>query len=63
MHGDRDIVAEGVIVQHIDAEKENDIDQPASEGDLVRSDEEWRSGFVELGKVACSGHKDELNEG
>ena len=62
MHGNRDIVAEGMVVQHIDAEEENDIDQPASEWNLVRSDEERRSSLVELGEVAGGSHKDELNK-
>ena len=62
MHRNRYIITERVVVQHIDTEEENDVDQPSSDGDLVRSDKERRASFVELGDVARGGHKDELNE-
>jgi hypothetical protein len=63
VYGDGDVVAEGMVVQHVDGEEEEDVDQPAAEGHTVRSKEEGRAVRVELGDVARGGHEDELYEG
>jgi hypothetical protein len=60
-HGD--VIAERMVVQHIDGEEEEDVDQPAAEGNAVRSEKEWGAVGVELGDVASGGNEDELNEG
>ena len=63
MYRNGDVVAERMVVQHVDGEEEEDVDQPAAEGHAVRSEEEGRAVGVELGDVACDGHEDELNKG
>lgn len=63
MYRNRDIVAECMVVQHVDGEEEEDIDQPPADGDTVRSEEEgWPVG-VELGEVAGGSDEDELHKG
>ena len=39
---DRYIVAEGVVVEYIDAEEEHNVDEPPADGYFVRGQEEWR---------------------
>lgn len=63
MYGDRDVVAKRVVVQHVDREEQDDVDQPAADGDTVRSEEERGSVSVQLGYVARDGHEDELHKG
>lgn len=61
--GDGDVVAEGMVVQDVDGEEQEDVDEPAADGDAVRSEEEGRPAGIELGDVAGDGHEDELDEG
>lgn len=42
------IIAECVVVEDVDAEEENDVDEPPSYWNLVRPEEEWRSGPIKL---------------
>ena len=63
MYRNRDIVAECMVVQHVDGEEEEDIDQPPADGDAVRSKEEGWAVGVELGKVAGGSNEDELYKG
>jgi hypothetical protein len=62
VHRHRNVVAEGVIVEHVDAEEECDADQPARDGDLVRLEEEGRAPAVELARQTDDGHEEKLNE-
>lgn len=62
MHRNRDIVAEGMVVQRVDAEEEHNVDQPAPDGHLVGSQEERRPRLVELGDVPRDGDEEELNK-
>lgn len=59
-HGD--IVAKRMIVEHIDAEEEHNVDQPAADGNSVRRNEERRAARVELGDVTGDRHEKELDE-
>lgn len=63
MNRHRNIIAERVVIQHIDAEKQHDIDQPSSNGHLVRPYKERWSTLVELGYVSSYSHEDELDKG
>lgn len=57
MDGHRYVVAKGVIIEDIDTEEENNVDEPASERDLILSKEKRRSRGVELGNVPSDGHE------
>lgn len=63
MDGDGDVVAEGMVVQDVDGEEQEDIDEPAADGDAVWSEEERGPAWVELREVARGGNEDELDEG
>lgn len=52
MDRDGDVITKGVVVEQVDAEKEHDIDQPAPNGHLVRSYEEWRPGSIKLRDIS-----------
>lgn len=62
MNRNRNIVAESVVVKDIDAEEEDDIDNPATNRDLVRRQKERRPGDVELRNVARDSHEEELHK-
>jgi hypothetical protein len=61
--GDGDVVAESMVVQDVDGEEQDDIDEPAADGDAVRSEEEGGTAWIELRDVAGSGNEDELDKG
>lgn len=63
MYRNGNIVAECMVVEGVDAEEQHYVDQPAFQGNLVRPDEQRRSGLVELGDVARDGNEEELDEG
>ena len=42
MYRHRYVVAKRVVVQHVDTEKEDNVDEPASYRDTVRLEEEGR---------------------
>jgi hypothetical protein len=48
MYRHRNIVAERVVIEHINAEEQDNVNQPAPDGDFVRLEEEWRALRVEL---------------
>lgn len=52
-----------MVVQHVDAEEEQDIDEPAAKRDDIRSHEEGRPCPVELRNVTSDGDEQELNKG
>lgn len=52
-----------MVVQGVDAKEQHYVDEPTLEGHLVRSDEQGRSGLVELGDVARHGDEEELDKG
>lgn len=56
------VVTEGMVVQDVYGEEQKYIYDPSLYRDVIRSEEERRSAFVELRKVSCSGHEDELNK-
>ena len=60
-HGD--VVAEGVVIQHINAEEKYDVDQPTADRDSVWLDEEWRTCKIELRDIACDSDEEELYKG
>lgn len=62
MHRYRYVVAECMVVQDVDAEEQDDVDQPAADGHLVGRNEERRARGVELGDVAGDGHEEELDK-
>ncbi len=62
VHRDRDVVAEGMVVQRVDAEEEDNVDQPASDRDLVRLEVEGRARSVELLRKADNRDEEELDE-
>lgn len=62
MNGDRDIVAESMVVENIDAEEQDNVDEPSADGHLVWGQEEWRARLFELSHVACNGHEKKLYE-
>ena len=59
---DRNIIAESMVVQGVDAEEQHNVDQPAPQRHLVRSKEERRSRLVELRDVARDGNEEKLDE-
>lgn len=46
------VIAEGMIVQHVDSKEQEDIDKPAAKRDDVGSQEERRARSIELCYVA-----------
>lgn len=62
MDGHRDVVAKSMVVEDIDTEEQHNVDQPPAYGYLVRRQEEWRPGAVELCYVTCHGHEEELHK-
>lgn len=62
MYWHRYVVTEGMVVQDVYGEKQNNIYEPPPNRDMIRSEEERRPALVELGKVSCSCHEDELDE-
>ena len=62
MHRHRDIIAECMVVQHIDAEEQDNIDQPPSNRDLVLFEEEGRTCSVKLRWEANDRHEEELDK-
>lgn len=51
-----------MVVEHIDGEEEDNVNQPALQGNLGRGNEKGRASFVKLGHVARDGHKEELHK-
>lgn len=62
MNRNGDVIAKGVVVEQVDAEEEHDIDQPASNGHLVRSYEEWRPGGIKLRDISRNCDEKELHK-
>lgn len=62
MHWDRDVVAECVVIEHIDAEEQNNVDEPATDRNLVRLEKEWRTLRIELRRQPDDGDEEELDE-
>lgn len=57
------VVPKSVVVQDIDAEEEDNINQPPADWYLVRGNEERWARRVELGDVAGDGYKKKLDKG
>lgn len=62
VYRDRDVVAEGMVIQQVDTEEQHNVEEPPAYGNLVRSEEERRSGLVELGDVAGYGNEQKLDK-
>lgn len=62
MNRDRNIVAEGMVVQCIDAKEQHNVDKPAFQWYFVRSKEKGWSCLVELRDIACDGDKYKLDK-
>lgn len=62
MNGHGNVVAKGMVVEHIDAKEQDDIDEPAADRDLVRRNKKRRARAVELRNVASDGNEEELDE-
>lgn len=62
MHRHGYVVAEGVIVEDIDAKEEYNVDQPAADGHLIRCKEEGRPRDVKLGDVPSNRHEEKLSK-
>lgn len=63
MNRDGDIVAEGMIVQHVDAEEQNNVEDPSTDGNLVGGQEEWRPRAIKLGYITRDSNEEELHKG
>jgi hypothetical protein len=51
-----------VVVQHVDAEEQEDIDQPPPDGDAILFQEERRPCSVKLRREPDGGDEEELDE-
>lgn len=51
-----------MVVQNIDAEEEDDVDQPSTNRNLVWCEEERRPRPVELSDISSGGDKAELHK-
>lgn len=56
------VIAEGVVVEDIDAKEEDNIDQPATDGHLVWCQEKGRPSDIELCNVSCDSHEEKLRK-
>ncbi len=63
MDWNRDIVAEGEVVEEIDREEEGDIREPSNQGDSPGFEEEGRMGCRKVGGPSEGGRYEKLNEG
>jgi hypothetical protein len=63
VHWNRDVVAEGVVVEHVDAEKQHNVDEPSADRDAVRLEEKGRTLRIELRWQPDGGDKGELDKG
>lgn len=62
MYRDGNVVAESMVVQHIDCEEEKYVNEPPSYWYSVRFEEEGRFCLVELGSIASCSYEEELDE-
>lgn len=58
----RDVIAEGMVVQDIDSEEQNNVDSPSTEGDFSRRQEKRWPLMIELRYIAGHGDKSKLNK-
>jgi len=58
----RYIVAEGMVIEHVAAEEQDDIDEPAADRHSVGREEERRALRVELRYVSGNGNEEELDK-
>ncbi len=63
MHRHRDLVAEGLVVEDVDAEKEDDVQKPAGDGHGVRFEVKRWVVRGELVRPCDKEGEDELGEG
>lgn len=62
MYRHRDIVAESMVVQHVDGEEKCDVNEPSANRNPVRLEEKWWPRYVELRDVSSGSNEDELDE-
>jgi hypothetical protein len=62
VYRNRYVVAECMVVQHINREEERDIDEPSSDWHTIRLEEERWSGFIELRHISSCCDEYELDE-
>jgi hypothetical protein len=62
MHGNRNIITKGVVVEQVDAEEEHNVDEPAPNWHLIWSDKEWGSGGVELRNISRDSDEEKLHK-
>lgn len=61
MNWDGDVVAERMIVQEVDGEEENNVEDPATDRDLVRCKKEPTI-LIELSDESCHSDKKKLHK-